>query len=140
MKVRLFLLLVGFIFFLGLAGYKKIGPKIRIEPEYWDFGKIERGRVVEKVFLVKNIGDEDLVIESVFTSCGCVTAQLASYYIPPNQEAELKVTYNSEGMAEGEDVKDVYIISNDPSLSKIKIRIRIHIVIREEIEEPSLTE
>lgn len=87
-------------------------PKIAIEPERFDFGKVYKEKVSED-FTVKNVGYTDLEIRSVTTSCGCTTAALksrdgkqinlnrredasdkAGYKLAPNESATLTVTYD----------------------------------------------
>ncbi len=42
---------------------------------------------------MQNTGDADLVISNLVTSCGCTTAELSSNVIPPDQRANLMVTF-----------------------------------------------
>ncbi len=49
-----------------------------VEEKSYDWGEIKiDGGIVEKVFLVKNEGDEVLKLFNVETSCVCTTAQMA---------------------------------------------------------------
>jgi hypothetical protein len=52
-------------------------PRIRVEPEAFDFGKALPAKTLRKEFTLSNFGDAPLVIENVSTTCGC-TAALAS--------------------------------------------------------------
>ena len=52
-------------------------PRIRVEPEAFDFGKALPAKTLRKEFTLSNFGDAALVIENVSTTCGC-TAALAS--------------------------------------------------------------
>ena len=115
-------IVVLMFFNLGVT-FAKTGPKISLDTKYWDFGNIQEGTTEEKVFTVENTGDEDLIIESVFTNCGCTTANISSKLIVSEGKAELKVVYNTKGKSSGRDSKDIYIKSNDPLSPKIKITI-----------------
>ena len=107
---------------LGVA-FAKTGPKISVDNKYWDFGNIQEGVIEEKVFTIENIGDEDLIIKMLYTDCGCTTADISSRRVAPEGKAELKVTYNTKGKSLGQDTKYVYVISNDPADSEMKITI-----------------
>ena len=49
-------------------------PRIRVEPEAFDFGKALPGKTLRKEFTLRNFGDAELVIEGVTTTCGCTAA------------------------------------------------------------------
>ena len=106
----------------------KVGPRIEVDQNYWDFGPVEEGQNYKKVFLVKNIGNQELLIKSILTSCGCTTTKISSTRIDSNKNSELEVTYNTEGAESGKDSKDIYIISNDPQNPRVKITIEVMIV------------
>ena len=123
MKKEIVCLAVIFTFLnLGMT-FAKAGPKISIDTKYWDFGNIQEGKIEQKVFIIENAGDEDLIIESVFTDCGCTTVDISSKRIMPKGKAELKVTYNTKNKSLGNDSKGVYVISNDSLNPKIKISV-----------------
>jgi len=103
--------------------------KITIIPNSWDFGEVKEGEVKNKIFTVKNIGDENLIIKSIYTNCGCTTAEISSKKIAPQEATELKVAYNSKGKSSGKDSKEIYIVSNDPINPKAKITITTKIVV-----------
>lgn len=119
------------LFNLGVS-FAKTGPKISLDDKYWDFGNVGEGLIVEKVFIVENVGGEDLIIEMVFTDCGCTTADISSKRIIPKGKAELKVVYNTKGKSTGKDSKNIYIVSNDLSNPKIKITIEATITFAQE--------
>lgn len=47
-------------------------PQITISEEEWDFGKVKPGTQTQHKFIITNKGTEDLLIERVWASCGCV--------------------------------------------------------------------
>ena len=123
MRKGVFCLIVAVVFLnLGVA-FAKTGPRISIDDKYWDFGNVQEGSTEEKVFTIENIGDEDLIIEMVFTDCGCTTVDISSKRIIPKGKAELKVAYNTTGKSTGKDSKNIYIVSNDLLNPKMKITI-----------------
>ncbi len=120
--------IVSFLALIAPGLLAEVGPQIKITPEEWDLGEIAEDKVKEKIFIVENSGDQDLIIESIFTGCGCTETEISAYEIAPNQEEELKVTYNPKGKNPGEDQGDVFIFSNDPLKPKTEISIRAQII------------
>lgn len=79
---------------------------------FQDLGKVEEGQVVEIAYRFKNTGDNPLIIDSVFASCGCITiSQKPQDPIPPREEGVIKIKYNSKNMP-GVCRKDVNVIAN----------------------------
>ena len=58
-------------------------PRIRVEPESFDFGKAQPGKTLRKDFTIRNFGDAALVIEGVSTTCGCTAALSAQSRVEP---------------------------------------------------------
>jgi len=120
--------IVLFMFFNPGIAFAKTGPKISIDTKYWDFGNVREGATEEKIFIVENTGDEDLIIEMVFTDCGCTKADISSKRITPGGKAELKVAYNTKGKSLGQDSKNIYVVSNDLLNPEIRITIAAVVV------------
>ena len=87
------------------------GPKMQFVETSYDFGTVAPGTAVKHVFKFKNVGTDTLRIERVKTSCGCTAAE-SSKIIPPQQEGQISVTYNT-GSASGKSSKTVHVFSND---------------------------
>lgn len=124
---KLTFLILGLII-LGLVGYgywqaadkedrEDGGARIVVEPEKWDFGEIEFGKVVEKEFSLKNEGNEILEISRVSTSCGCTRAEVDKEKLEPGEEGKLLVTYDTGAMSgvhgKGRQERIVYLKTND---------------------------
>ena len=58
-------------------------PKIKFLEDSVDFGKIDQEKTVEHIFKFKNIGDADLKIDHLQSSCSCTGALISSKVIPP---------------------------------------------------------
>ncbi|MBI5023013.1 MAG: DUF1573 domain-containing protein [Candidatus Magasanikbacteria bacterium] len=103
-------------------------PKIEITPTFFDFGKLDFGKIAEKIFIVKNIGQQVLEIKRVTTSCSCTSAQVSKETINPGEEAELQVRYDTAAMGSGSHGKGqqdriIYIKSSDPTRPQVEIII-----------------
>ncbi|HDZ54122.1 MAG TPA: DUF1573 domain-containing protein [Candidatus Nealsonbacteria bacterium] len=102
-------------------------PKIEITPEFFDFGEIEYGKVVEYIFKVKNTGKEILEIKRVATSCACTVAKISKEKISPNEEVELLVTYDTGAMSgphgRGKQERIIYVKSSDFINPQVEVKI-----------------
>ena len=103
------------------------GPRLVVEPASWDFGKVvsstgERLRDVSKEFTLRNSGSEDLVIESVTTTCGCTLVGEYDKVVKPGRSTALQVKINLPKL-EGPIEKAVLVRSNDPEHKTLSIRL-----------------
>ena len=68
------------------------------ESTEYDFGTIEQGTQVEKVFKFTNTGNAPLIITNATSSCGCTIPQYPKNTpIAPGDSGELLVKYNGSG-------------------------------------------
>ncbi len=86
-------------------------PKIELNKELHDFGTITEGAVVETEFLVKNIGETDLIITEAKGSCGCTVPEPPKDPIKPGASAPIKVSFDSKGKP-GAQEKTVTLTTN----------------------------
>jgi len=113
----------AFLIFYNIQNNKSSRPPtISISEEEWDFGKIKEDERPVHIFVINNIGKEELIISRARASCGCTATMLSSDNIKPGQKAELQVTFNPTGF-NGIVKKDVTIESNDPQLPRAKVTI-----------------
>lgn len=86
-------------------------PKIELDKLEHDFGLIKDGDVVETEFMVKNIGEGDLIIADAKGSCGCTVPIWPKEPIAPGQSAPIKVSFDSNGKV-GQQSKTVTLTTN----------------------------
>ena len=86
-------------------------PKIELDKEIHDFGTINEGDKVETEFVVKNVGDSDLIISDAKGSCGCTVPVWPKEPIGSGQSAPIKVSFNSSGKV-GQQSKTVTLTTN----------------------------
>lgn len=108
---------------LASAARAGSGPKLVIDPESWDFGRTLKNRSLEKRFTIRNVGDAPLVIDRITTTCGCAAALLDEKTLKPGQSAELRVTFQTEGL-EGRVERKVLLRSNDRQRDPLEIKLR----------------
>lgn len=101
-------------------------PRILVSEEEWDFGKVTQGAKPTHIFIVKNRGEGDLIIEGVKESCACIEVSISTTHIKPGESAELKVIYDTTDYA-GKDEKHLHIYSNDPQVPDARINLYVEI-------------
>jgi len=134
MKVRkklFWIVIVGSMLLLGLlvAGCASGQPKIELPQTEHDFGDVRQGDIVTVTLPVRNVGEKDLHIKSVSTSCSCTSAKVEPLVIPPQGEATLTAWYNS-GLHpdKGPIWRVVFITSDDPKTPEAKVDIRATVI------------
>jgi hypothetical protein len=121
-------------------------PQIVIEPQGVDLGDVstKEGKVETSITL-KNTGQEDLIVDSLSTSCGCTTVSVVnngqegpvfgtgtppegwSTTIQPGETAELRIYYDPSFHqdARGPMMREIYVSSNDPVDPVVKAAIEL---------------
>ncbi|MCP6718176.1 MAG: DUF1573 domain-containing protein [Patescibacteria group bacterium] len=140
LKIKPFLILITAILVLAIYGYfqsipeSEQGqdvPKIELTSNFFDFGEVEYGKVLEHSFQVKNIGKKVLEIQRIATSCACTSAVINKEQINPNEQAELTVEYDTGAMSgphgQGKQERIIYIKTNDPLNPQIEITINAYV-------------
>ena len=112
-------------------------PRIVFKELLYDFGKVEQGDQVNRLFHFTNQGNRDLRIESVKTSCGCTAAVLSSGVIPPGQEGTISATFDTSKFF-GEKVKTISVHSNDPLQPVTTLTLQGEIAVEVEVEPAQL--
>lgn len=108
------LLLVVGVLVLGL--FALAGPRLKADPELYDFGEVAEGLLVRAVFTLTNVGDAPLVFtHQPSTSCGCTSAPLPKMQLAPGESVELVALFDSTGFGGHKVRKYVYVYSNDPA-------------------------
>jgi len=125
-SIGIIIVVGAFLIFNGIQNRPLKPPKILISEIEWDYGMVKPNDKPTHIFTVKNGGDEELIIERVRVSCGCIQASISTKNIKPGKSAELKATFNTTGY-EGKVNKDFYIKSNDPLEPEKRISLHIDI-------------
>ena len=97
------------------------GPRLAVEPASFDFGSVVAGKEVEKSFVLRNVGTEDLVIEAVTPTCGCTVVGEYDKTIKPGSRTlvRLKLRTSAPGRVE----KPVLIRWNDPARKPFELKL-----------------
>lgn len=97
-------------------------PRIRVEPEAFDFGKALPDKSLRKEFTLRNFGDAELVIERVTTTCGCTAAISAKTRLEPGGSTQLSVTLETRDY-KGKLERQVLVRSNDPKTPLLTVKV-----------------
>ena len=124
MRRWLALLAAASLLAAGTAAEEKepSGPRIRVDPESFDFGKALPDRVLRREFTIRNFGDAPLVIEGVSTTCGCTAALTAASRVEPGGSTSLRVTLETRRYS-GRVERQVLVRSNDPKTPLLQVTV-----------------
>ncbi len=86
-------------------------PGLEIQPTEFDFGQVGQNRTVVYNAWFRSCGGDTLVIGTVKTGCGCLSAPLASPEIPPGDSARVTFFWQIRGAA-GEQTQTAYVYTN----------------------------
>jgi hypothetical protein len=100
-------------------------PKIQFEKVEHDFGILMQGEKVTYTFKFKNIGKQDLIVKEATASCGCTVPKFTSEPVPPGEQGEIEVIFNSSNRS-GRQVKTLTVWTNcQPNQTKLQITSEI---------------
>ena len=108
---------------------KVLTPKIEMLEDSFNFGEMQQGESVTHDFVLKNIGDANLIISAAKGSCGCTVPEWPKGPIAKAEEATIKVTFNSAGKS-GKQNKTVTLVTNAIPNTKV-ITITGNVIIPE---------
>jgi hypothetical protein len=90
------------------------GPDLRFDSYRGDFGRVDEGDSLPYSFKCRNVGNADLVVSKVDTSCGdCLVPVNGPQTIPAGGEGEIKIIVMTAGQRRGV-AKTLYVNSDDP--------------------------
>ncbi len=102
------MLLIGSLMALSAAAQ----AVIKFEKTTHNFGAFKESQVQKVTFVFTNTGDEPLVIQQAFSSCGCTVAKFSKDPIAPGAKGQVTVSYNGKNKVPGHFKKPVGIRSN----------------------------
>lgn len=93
-----------------------------IDPVY-DFGTALNGVAVKHVFKLKNVGTGPLIIGNVQTSCGCTAAAPSRSTVPPGEESEIAVTFDTRS-DKGPATRTITVLTNDSQHPQLMLTMK----------------
>ena len=129
---------IVFMFFSSAFIFAQVlGPKISVLQTEYNFGDVTQGEKVTHNFTITNSGGELLKIEDVRASCGCTAAVTEKNELKPGESTQIKVEFNSQGR-KGNQVKFIYVRTNDKDNSEVKLKLFGNVVEKKEDQQSSL--
>jgi len=110
-------------------------PQISIPEASLALGDVVNGEIITREVTVQNVGESDLVIESVTTSCGCTEAAVSPMRIPSEASGVLTIRFDSGAHGPGLTgplVRQVFIGTNDPQQPVIVVELATNILLPSE--------
>ena len=119
-------------------------PRLDVEPNYFDFGRVMKGERVKTSFKLRNKGEGDLILQKIGKQCHCTLPRLIlpgdGGVVPkktlqqdemvgtlkPGEEATLEVEVNTAGMG-GHGHKIVQVFTNDLANNPFSISLELDI-------------
>jgi len=100
---------------------------IKFEQTSYDFGFVEAGNKVERIFKFTNSGEAPLLISGASASCGCTVPSYPKKPVQPGESDEIRVVFDTKGKA-GNQMKVVTITANtNPSHTEISLKGQVTI-------------
>ena len=109
---------------LALSAYTQ--PKIELDTKAFDFGTIVTAGTIKKSFVIKNTGNEPLVISRVSTGDGGSFATYPRVPVLPDSTGEIIFHYNSQRI--GPFRKTIFIKSNAENSNAAIIRVKGEVI------------
>lgn len=97
------------------------------EPSVFDFGRVLPGRSVRKEFRLRNLGRQEIAIESVTTDCGCLVAGEYARRLPPGGSTSLTVMLQVPAEP-GRVERTVVVRTGGPAAESLALRLRATVV------------
>jgi thiosulfate sulfurtransferase len=86
-------------------------PQIAVDLATYNYPDTVEGIAVVHTFMLSNVGDQELSIESAIPGCHCTTAELAKNRLQPGESVGLYAILDTEGFS-GHVVRTITITSN----------------------------
>ncbi len=110
------------------AGLTYAQPKIEVVGgTQFNFGKIYRGKIAERIITVKNTGTETLQLGQIQASCGCTGTVVSNTNIPPGKTGDIKITFNSTNFSDSIH-KSITINSNAANAPQLVVQFAGYVV------------
>ena len=127
MVMKQAILIAVFSVGVGLGTAWAGAPKIQFDKYACDLGKTSQVDRVSGKFIVRNVGDAELKLDSPVPSCGCIKPNFSTNIVAPGGEAELTFSVNL-GPTRMQIAKFITVTSNDPQNPKTDLSVKVEFV------------
>lgn len=88
-----------------------------------DFGTLREGEEAKMIFKIQNVGERNLIIRKIETTCGCTAVLPSQRVLLPGKEMDLNVIFHSAGR-NGKQRKVITLFCNDPRQPTIQLIVK----------------
>jgi hypothetical protein len=113
----------------------KESPHIVVDQPHYDFGTMQRGTSKSHEFVIRNTGTAPLKIRNGGTTCKCTLSKVADESIPPGGSTTVKLEWSAKADG-GPFGQTATILTNDPTQSKVELRVDGQIMAISNVEPP----
>ena len=103
------------------------GARLSVSPTAFDFGNVLPDKVLQRDVALRNVGDADLVIKDVLTTCDCTVVGEYAKRLAPGAGTSLRVQLTTPRL-EGRTEQRVSIETNDPERPKVEVTVAATVV------------
>jgi len=133
MKKKSFIIIIGLILVMLIIAlithkrekyyYIELKGKADIPVREYDFGNITYLDTVNYNFVIKNIGDEPLIINKVLPNCNCTVIDYKKTPIMPNQQTEIKACFIPKKAVLGKNSATILVEGNfDDGVTELTLK------------------
>jgi hypothetical protein len=105
-----------------VAGIAFSQPKLSLSKPEIDLGNMYSGEKKKGKIILKNIGNDTLLIFSVQPTCGCTAVKQPKAFLLPGESDDVELEFNSTGLR-GRIEKHVSINTNDPTSRYVDVKL-----------------
>jgi hypothetical protein len=122
-------LLAGVLAAAGCAGGTDTAAVARLsaQPASFDFGNVLPGKTLQREIVLRNVGDGELRIEGVSTTCDCTVVGDYAKKLAPGDSTSLRVQLTTPTAA-GRTEQTVSIDTNDPERPRVEVGVAATVV------------
>jgi len=111
----------------GTAPVASGRPRIEVEPRAFDFGNVLPARTLSTELSVRNLGDGELKITKVDTTCNCTVVGAYDEVLAPGTGTRLRVSLTTPDTP-GRTFQGVRIESNDPEQPRVDVDVEATVI------------
>jgi len=112
-------------------------PVIKVANPVHDFGKVAPNKKYNCQFEFKNVGNAQLKITKIQSTCGCTVPQLKKKTYAPGESGTVRVTFRTP-TRQGKTSKRLYVLSNDKKSPKFALTLKATVELKVSFEPRSL--
>jgi hypothetical protein len=71
-------------------------PHVSADTPVFNFGTLKQGKIVRHTFILKNTGNQPLIINDVDPECGCIKINFTHNPIPPGKSGKIELVFASK--------------------------------------------